>query len=77
MISKLRLYSLDGALLRSLTSTDITIILDVPNSDLPTLTSSTSAASSWASSRNKEMFGVIVEEGIDEKYCRCRTMNPV
>ncbi|XP_039137156.1 LOW QUALITY PROTEIN: glucan endo-1,3-beta-glucosidase 7-like [Dioscorea cayenensis subsp. rotundata] len=49
-ISKLRLYAPDAALLRSLASTDITVILGVPNSDLPTLASSSSAASTWASS---------------------------
>ncbi|KAJ0981910.1 hypothetical protein J5N97_010165 [Dioscorea zingiberensis] len=49
-ISKLRLYRPDADLLRALASTDISVVLGVPNSDLPSLASSPTAAASWASS---------------------------
>ncbi|XP_065001079.1 glucan endo-1,3-beta-glucosidase 7-like [Musa acuminata AAA Group] len=47
-ISKLRLYGADPAIIRSLSGTNISLVLGVPNADIPSLASDPSAAASWA-----------------------------
>ncbi|XP_074581260.1 glucan endo-1,3-beta-glucosidase 7-like [Curcuma longa] len=47
-ISKLRLYGADHAIIQSLAGTGISLVLGVPNSDVPSLASDPSAAASWA-----------------------------
>ncbi|XP_072973558.1 glucan endo-1,3-beta-glucosidase 7-like [Typha angustifolia] len=49
-ISKLRLYGTDAAIITALSGTGISILVGVANSDIPSLASSPSAASSWISS---------------------------
>ncbi|XP_042445295.1 glucan endo-1,3-beta-glucosidase 7-like isoform X1 [Zingiber officinale] len=49
-ISKLRLYGADHAIIQSLAGTGISLVLGVPNSDVPSLASDPAAAASWAAS---------------------------
>ncbi|KAK8937939.1 Glucan endo-1,3-beta-glucosidase 7 [Platanthera guangdongensis] len=49
-ISKLRLYGVDPAIIRSLAGTNISLILGTTNADIPSLAASLTAASAWVSS---------------------------
>ncbi|KAK8933328.1 Glucan endo-1,3-beta-glucosidase 7 [Platanthera zijinensis] len=49
-ISKLRLYGVDPAIIRSLAGTNISLILGTTNADIPSLAASPTAAAAWVSS---------------------------
>jgi Glycosyl hydrolases family 17 len=57
-ITAMRIYSPDSATLNALKGTNINLMIDVPNSDLGSIASSSSAAATWVNNNIKAYSGV-------------------